>query len=157
MVPCRREVGPLPRAQGGVQVAAPCSSSAAVVAAPCSSSAAVVGTLALVGAFQRVPSWQRSWGEACSAMLPEKLGVASVYGQQVVRGPKQRAGWSCASLPSIRPWCWRGGLRVMRQARFGACCIGVVVVDIAPVSQEIMPVFVPLEWGQWAEGSSHAI
>ncbi len=95
----------MPQAQGGVQVAAPCSSSAAVVAAPCISSAAVVGTLVSVDAFRQVPSWQRRWGEACSAMLPEKLGVASVRGQLVVRGPKQRAGWSCASLPSICPWC----------------------------------------------------
>jgi hypothetical protein len=45
----------------------------------------------------------------------------------------------------------------MHRARFGACHTGVVVVDIAPVSAAIMPVFVPLEWGWWAEGSSHAI
>ncbi len=50
-----------------------------------------------------------------------------------------------------------GGLGVMHQARFGACRTGVVVANIAPVSAAIMPVFVLLEWGQWAEGSSHAI
>ncbi len=44
-------------------------------------------------------------------MLPGKLGVASVPGQLVVRSPKQRAGWFCASLPSIHPWCWHGWLK----------------------------------------------
>jgi hypothetical protein len=107
MVPYCQEVGPSPQEQGVVQVGAPCSSSAAVAAAPCSSSAAVVGTSVLVDAFQRVPSWQQSCEEACSAMLPEKLGVALVCRQLVVHGPKQRAGWSCASLSSIHPWCWR--------------------------------------------------
>ncbi len=38
-----------------------------------------------------------------------------------------------------------GGLGVMHWARFGACCTGVVVVDIAPMSAVIMPVVLPLE------------
>ncbi len=50
-----------------------------------------------------------------------------------------------------------GGLGVMHRAMFGACPTGVVVVNIASVSAAIMPVFVPLERGWWAEGSLHAI
>jgi hypothetical protein len=50
-----------------------------------------------------------------------------------------------------------GGLGVMHWARFGARRTGVVVADIAPVSAAVMPVFIPLEWGGWTEGSLHAI
>jgi hypothetical protein len=49
-------------------------------------------------------------------MLPGRMGIASVQGQLVGHGQRQRAGWVYAFPPLIRPWCWRGLL--------GGCALG---------------------------------